>query len=94
MADNSVVLIRIEEVLEEASTITDFNIIEMYDIAFQEILPESQENWESTIGELRWRFVKANPKDEDGSVECFKTCFLKDDLDHAIKVRRRQHVLF
>jgi hypothetical protein len=90
LADNSFVLIRIEEVLEEASTITDFNIVDIYDIAFQEVLPESYDAWASSIGELRWRFVKGNPKDEDACVECFKACFLKDDIDRAIKVRSRR----
>lgn len=86
VTDNSFVIIRIEEVLEENSAISDLDIIEMYDLAFEEVLPQSQEGWESTIGELRSRFVKANPKDEDAGVECFKDCILKDDLDHAIKV--------
>lgn len=87
ITDKSLALSRIEEVLEETSLITDFNAIELYDRALEELLPESPEHWANIIGELRWRFVKSNPKDENSCKDCFQACLLKSDLDHAIKVR-------
>lgn len=86
ITDKSLALVRIEESLEENSQITDLNTIDLYDHALEEILPESPESWSGFIGELRWRFVKSNPKDEGACKECFKACLLKDDLDHAIKI--------
>jgi len=86
IADKTFALMRIEEVLEDNLVITDLKTIDLYDTAFQNILPEPWESWASIIGELRWRFIKSNPKDEDASKECFRACLLKNDLDNAIKV--------
>jgi N-terminal acetyltransferase B complex non-catalytic subunit len=66
--------------------LTDMDAIQLYDIAFEKILPQSQECWASVIGELRWRCVKSDPRNEDSGTECFKTCLLNGDLDHAVKV--------
>lgn len=86
ITDKSLALVRIEEFIEENSQISDLNIVDLYDYALEEILLDSPGSWATFIGELRWRFVKSNPKDEDASKECFKACLLKGDLDHAIKV--------
>jgi N-terminal acetyltransferase B complex non-catalytic subunit len=86
VTDKSSALLLIEEALEEKSMITDLDDVELYDHAFQNILPEPQQRWASTIGELRWQFVKSSPKEENASIDCFKACLLKGDLEHAIKV--------
>ena len=93
VSDKSLALIRIEEFLEENRPITDLNIVDLYDYALEEILPDAPESWATFVGELRWRFVRSNPKDEVASKECFKACLLKGDLDHAIKVGCQQYLI-
>lgn len=87
ISDRSNALTRIEELLDTDTSITDVGALELYEIAFEKILPEHQESWANVIGELRWRFVRSNPKDEEAVRECFRACLLNGDLDHAVKVR-------
>lgn len=68
------------------TVLSDLAAIELYEDALEEVLPGSQESWIKTIGELRWRLVKACPKNEDTSLTCLQTCLSRDDLDHARQV--------
>lgn len=69
--------------------LTDLAAIELYEDALEAVLPGSRESWIKIIGELRWRCVKAIPKNEDVSLTCFQTCLSKDDLDHARQVSHK-----
>lgn len=74
----------------------DIEAVELYEEALNEVLPESTETWERVIGHLRWQCVKASPKNEDLSLNCFQACFSKGALDHARQVHhfrlRADHV--
>lgn len=86
VSDRSIALTHIEEAIDSNLVTMDLDTVVLYEVAFEHIMPQQQESWAGVIGELRWQFVKANAKDEDASMECFKSCLLNDDLDHAIKV--------
>jgi hypothetical protein len=80
------VLLHLEELAEKKKVLEDLETVELYDEAFEEVLPGSQESWGRIIGELRWQCVKAQPKNEDLSLKCFQACLGKDDLEHSKQV--------
>jgi N-terminal acetyltransferase B complex non-catalytic subunit len=88
VSENSAVLLHLEELPDRKPPLSDIEAIELYDEALDEVLPESNETWEKTIGQLRWQCVKAQPKNEDLSLKCFQACFSKGALDHARQVSR------
>lgn len=68
--------------------LSDLDAIELYDEALREVLPKSKQKWHEVIGELRWLFVKASPKNEEAALKCFKECVIQNDLQHARLVSR------
>ena len=66
--------------------LSDLDAVELYDEALGEILPDCPRSWQRIIGELRWQYVKSNPKIEENTLKCFKACLYRDDLDHARQV--------
>jgi len=86
VAEKSAVLLHLEELAEKKKALQDLETVELYDEAFEEVLPGSQESWGRIIGELRWQCVKAHPKNEDLSLKCFQACLGKDDLEHSKQV--------
>lgn len=86
LSENSAVLLHIEELAAKKIAIKDLEAIDLYDEALREVLSEENSNWVKTIGELRWQYVKANPKDEQNVLKCFKECLAHGDLDHARQV--------
>lgn len=79
-------LIQIEELAARKTPISDLEAIELYDEALTEVLPERESGWGRSIGELRWQYVKAAPKEEDAALKCFRECLSNNDLDHARQV--------
>jgi N-terminal acetyltransferase B complex non-catalytic subunit len=79
----------LEELAEKKKVLEELETVELYDEAFEEVLPGSQESWGRIIGELRWLCVKAQPKNEDLSLKCFQACLGKDDLEHSKQVSLR-----
>lgn len=84
--ERAAVLIHLEEVVTRKQTPSELAVIDLYEDALEEVLPGSRESWIKTIGELRWRCVKAAPKAEDTSKVCLEACLSRDDLDHARQV--------
>ena len=86
VSEKSAVLLHLEELSEKKSPVSDIEAVELYEEALGEVLPESTETWERVIGHLRWQCVKAWPKNEDLSLNCFQACFSKGALDYARQV--------
>jgi len=91
LSEKSAVLLHLEQLLERKTALTDLEAIELFEEALDGVLPDSPEGWAKIIGELRWQYVKSNPKDEEAGKKCFQSCLLQDDLDHARQVCYRQH---
>lgn len=79
-------LLCIEELAAKKVAIKDLEAIDLYDEALREVLREQDKSWGKAIGELRWQYVKSNPKDEHNILKCFQVCLAKGDLDHARQV--------
>ncbi|PVH88261.1 hypothetical protein DL98DRAFT_508974 [Cadophora sp. DSE1049] len=84
--EKAAVLVHLEELVEKKTAPSELVVTELYDDALTEILPDPQENWARIVGELRWRCVKASPKNEDTSLKCFQACLARNDLDHARQI--------
>lgn len=80
----------LEELAEKKTPLSELVVAELYDDALSEVLPDPQEHWARIVGELRWQYVKASPKNEDTSVKCFQACLARNDLDHARQVCQPQ----
>ncbi|KAF4637117.1 hypothetical protein G7Y89_g955 [Cudoniella acicularis] len=83
VSEKAAIILHLEELVERKLVIPELETIELYDEAFENVLPEPQESWERIVGELRWLCVKSQPKNEDLSLKCFEACLAKDDLEHA-----------
>ncbi|CZR50694.1 uncharacterized protein PAC_00568 [Phialocephala subalpina] len=85
-SEKSAVFIHLEELVNRKSSLSDLAAIDLYEDAFEEVLPGARESWIKTIGELRWQCVKTLPKQEDICLKCFRACLDRDDLDHARQI--------
>ncbi|KUJ22389.1 uncharacterized protein LY89DRAFT_636366 [Mollisia scopiformis] len=86
VSEKSAVILHLEDVVARKAVLSDLAAIELYEDALEEVLPGSREVWIKTIGELRWRCIKAVPKNEDTSLACLQSCLSRDDLDHARQI--------
>lgn len=89
VTEKSAVLQHLLELAENKPALSQLVVIELYDDALGEVIPDSQEYWARIIGELRWQYVKSSPKDEESSSKCFQACLANDDLDHARQVSQK-----
>ena len=64
----------------------DLDALELYDHAFDRILPDQKDDWGPVMGRLRWIAVKNSPKNEELGLKCFKACLAKDDIEDAQQV--------
>ncbi|KAK2626510.1 hypothetical protein QTJ16_003685 [Diplocarpon rosae] len=86
VSEKSAVLLHLEELAEKKTVLADLVVLDLYDDSLEEVLPEPGEHWAEIIGELRWQSVKANPKNEETSTNCFQRCLARNDLDHARQI--------
>lgn len=86
LSEQSAVLLHIEELAGKKLPIKDLEALDLYDEALREVLTDKEKGWGKTIGELRWQYVKASPKDEQNVLKCFQECLANGDLDHARQV--------
>ncbi|POS84809.1 hypothetical protein EPUL_001729 [Erysiphe pulchra] len=77
------ILAQIEEFAHREPFISNPDIIDLYEEIVAEIIPESTEIWIKTIGELRWKYVKLSPRDENLCLQALMACLSNDDFDHA-----------
>lgn len=82
-AERSAVAVAVEALARNVTSIPDLETLELYEWAFQDSLPAIK--YPETLGALRVRWVKANPKSAVG-VECLKACLLQWDLVNAQQV--------
>lgn len=82
-SEKAAVLLHLEELAEKKTALSELVVLEMYDDALQEVIPDPQEHWARIVGELRWQYVKSSPKNEETSLKCFRACLENHDLDHA-----------
>ncbi|CAL3964286.1 unnamed protein product [Diplocarpon coronariae] len=86
VSEKSAVLLKLEELAAKKTVLADLVVLDLYDDSLEEVLPEPGERWAKVIGELRWQSVKASPKAEDTSINCFQRCLARNDLDHARQI--------
>ncbi|PBP18509.1 cytoskeleton organization protein (Dec1) [Diplocarpon rosae] len=86
VSEKSAVLLHLEELAEKKTVLADLVVLDLYDDSLEEVLPEPGEHWAEIIGELRWQSVKASPKNEETSTNCFQRCLARNDLDHARQI--------
>ncbi|KAJ5032454.1 uncharacterized protein L3040_009058 [Drepanopeziza brunnea f. sp. 'multigermtubi'] len=86
VSEKSAVLQHLEELAERKKAFLDSTILDCYDDALEKVLSNPREHWAKIIGEMRWQSVKASPKNEDTSIECFHRCLSMNDLDHARQI--------
>lgn len=85
MSEKTAVLLHIEEQAQRKKPVVDLSAIELYDDALDQVLGSSND-WARLMGEIRWQCVKAVPKNEELSLQNFKACLGRKDLDHARQV--------
>ena len=71
--------------LVQSKSITDADILDLYEWAILDIRPFSPAEYAKSLGTLRVRWVKANPK-HPAAVQCLEACVRRWDLVSAQQV--------
>ncbi len=83
-ADTFAALVAIHE-LAQSKLVTDADVLDLYEWAILDIKPFAPEQYAATLGTLRARWAKANPKNP-AAVQCLEACVRRWDLVSAQQV--------
>lgn len=90
-ADAECALLAAVDELSKGEHAVDIDTIDLYEYFVQDFL-DSEIEYADTLGPLRARWVKHNPKDER-AVDCLRTCLEYGDIGSAQMVIRVGNVL-
>ncbi len=72
--------------LARSKSVADVDVLDLYEWAILDIKQFSPAQYAETLGSLRVRWVKANPKHSAG-IQCLEACVRRWDLVSAQQVR-------
>ncbi len=79
--------------LAQSKSVTDADVLDLYEWAILDIRPFSPAQYAESLGTLRVRWVKANPK-HPAAVQCLEACVRRWDLVSAqqVSVFRQRYI--
>ncbi len=83
-AEKCAALVAVDAMVRENKVPADIHCIELYEWAVRESLPP--DNYTETLGVLRLRWVKANPRNLASGIQCLRACVRSWDLVNAQQV--------
>ncbi|KAH8900932.1 hypothetical protein GQ53DRAFT_790362 [Thozetella sp. PMI_491] len=82
--DTFAALVAVQE-LVQSKPVIDSDVLDLYEWAILDLKPFSPEQYAATLGTLRVRWVKANPK-SSAAVQCLEACVRRWDLVSAQQI--------
>ncbi|OTA55439.1 hypothetical protein K449DRAFT_438659 [Hypoxylon sp. EC38] len=82
VADRSAGKVAVESMIKDNVVLSDVDALDLYEFACSRL----DMNYSETIGLLRWRLVKALPKDQVSCTRCFDACVWNADWKNAQQI--------
>ncbi|OTA97835.1 hypothetical protein M434DRAFT_391455 [Hypoxylon sp. CO27-5] len=82
VADRSAGKVAVESMINDNVVLSDVDALDLYEFACSRL----DMNYPETIGLLRWRLVKALPKDQGSCTRCFDACVWNADWKNAQQI--------